>query len=309
MSTPSTPFASGRPWRPRNVTSRSRADSRSAAHPAASVVPRRIARAEQQLHVAARAVGVDARDRAARRRIVSSGGSVVDALVGRPARTAGGRRSRWAAARGSGGSPGRPDRREARDRVADARERRGEGARRTGAAGWSKSLSAGPSSTILPAYITSTRSQVVPSTDRSWLISSRPRPSSLHQVGEHVEHLRLHHHVERGRRLVGDDQLRPAGQRHARSSPAASGRRTAGAGTPWRALAGSPTCSSSSPTRAAACALLTDGSCSTDRLGDLVADLLHRVERVQGALEDHRRLGPAQRAQLTPAHASGRRCR
>ena len=34
------------------------------------------------------------------------------------------------------------------------------------------------------------------------------------QLLEHVEDLRLHHHVERRRRLVGHDQLRPAGQGH-----------------------------------------------------------------------------------------------
>ena len=34
------------------------------------------------------------------------------------------------------------------------------------------------------------------------------------QVHQQVEHLRLDGHVERGRRLVGDQQLRPAGERH-----------------------------------------------------------------------------------------------
>ena len=72
----------------------------------------------------------------------------------------------------------------------------------------------GPSSTTRPAYITASRSQVVPSTDRSWLITSRPSAEVADQRGEQVQHLRLHHHVQRRGRLVGDDQPRAAGQRH-----------------------------------------------------------------------------------------------
>ena len=41
-----------------------------------------------------------------------------------------------------------------------------------------------------------------------------PDPALAHQVGQHAEHLRLHHHVEGGGRLVGHDQLGVAGQRH-----------------------------------------------------------------------------------------------
>ena len=39
-----------------------------------------------------------------------------------------------------------------------------------------------------------------------------------------------------------------------------------------------------------------------DRLGDLVADALHRVEGVQRALEDDGGLRPAHRAKLAPVH-------
>ena len=52
------------------------------------------------------------------------------------------------------------------------------------------------------------------STERSWLISIIPTPRSRTRSDEHVQHLGLHHHVERGGRLVGDDQLGSAGQRH-----------------------------------------------------------------------------------------------
>ena len=39
-------------------------------------------------------------------------------------------------------------------------------------------------------------------------------PSLALQLAQQVEDLRLDRHVERGRRLVGDQQLRLAGQRH-----------------------------------------------------------------------------------------------
>ena len=55
-----------------------------------------------------------------------------------------------------------------------------------------------------------TRSAITP---RSWLISSSPMPPSAHQLGDQVEHLALHGHVERGGGLVGDQQVGPAGQR------------------------------------------------------------------------------------------------
>ena len=42
----------------------------------------------------------------------------------------------------------------------------------------------------------------------------QPDAQLADQLGEQVEDLRLHHHVERGGRLVGDDQPRLAGQRH-----------------------------------------------------------------------------------------------
>ncbi len=69
----------------------------------------------------------------------------------------------------------------------------------------------GPVSTSRPAYITAIRSQVDASTDRSWLIMISEIPRLADQLGEQVEDLRLHDHVERRRRLVGDHQV--AGRR------------------------------------------------------------------------------------------------
>ena len=45
-------------------------------------------------------------------------------------------------------------------------------------------------------------------TARSWLMNSVAKPNSLLQLGEQLEHARLHRDVERARRLVGDEQLR-----------------------------------------------------------------------------------------------------
>ena len=39
-----------------------------------------------------------------------------------------------------------------------------------------------------------------------------------------------------------------------------------------------------------------------DRFGDLLADGLHRVQGVHGALENHGGLGPANRPYATPRH-------
>ena len=104
-------------------------------------------------------------------------------------------------------------RRVARRRVADPRERRGQRVR-VGVQRAAEDLVGGPCSTTRPAYITAIRSQRSASTDRSWLMISSPTPSSRDQPLEHVAAPGLHHHVEGGRRLVGDDQPRPAGQRH-----------------------------------------------------------------------------------------------
>ena len=43
---------------------------------------------------------------------------------------------------------------------------------------------------------------------------TRPDSELLDQLREQVEDLGLHHHVEGGGRLVGDDELRAAGERH-----------------------------------------------------------------------------------------------
>ena len=75
------------------------------------------------------------------------------------------------------------------------------------------------SSTIRPAYMTTTRSQTSAMTPRSCEISRIAVFSLLPHVEHQVQHLRLDGHVERRRRLVGDQQLRIAGHRHGDHHP------------------------------------------------------------------------------------------
>ena len=56
--------------------------------------------------------------------------------------------------------------------------------------------------------MTATRSHTWRTTAMLWAIRSMRQPEPLAQVLEQVEHRRLHRDVERGDRLVGDEQLR-----------------------------------------------------------------------------------------------------
>ena len=64
-----------------------------------------------------------------------------------------------------------------------------------------------------PRYITTTSSQRYSTTERSCAMNSMVRPKALLQVLDQIEHLRLHRHVERRDRLVGDDEVRLDGER------------------------------------------------------------------------------------------------
>ena len=83
-----------------------------------------------------------------------------------------------------------------------------------GCCGSRKTADFGPSSTTPPAYMTMTRS-ASPATDAHVVRDEQDRRAvvalqPLHQL----EDLRLDRHVERGRRLVGDQQRRVARERH-----------------------------------------------------------------------------------------------
>ena len=132
-----------------------------------------------------------------------------------------------------------------------------------------------------PAYISATRC-AMPRDDAEVVRDQQQAHALLAlQVAQQVEDLLLDRHVERGGRLVGDQEVGLGGQRRSRSSRAASGRRSCGTGTSsMRALG----LGDADALRAIRCALARAAAPRSvgvrlDRLDDLVADLHHRIER------------------------------
>ena len=76
-------------------------------------------------------------------------------------------------------------------------------------------------STTKPAYITLIRWVIPATTPRSWVMRMRAVPVSCRQPLEDLEDLGLDRHVEGGRRLVGDEQLRLEGEGHGDHHPLA----------------------------------------------------------------------------------------
>ena len=74
--------------------------------------------------------------------------------------------------------------------------------------------STGPCSTILPSFITQTVSAILRTMPRSWVMNSIAMPSRVCMSLSSFEDLRLHGDVERGGRLVGDQQVGLVGERH-----------------------------------------------------------------------------------------------
>ena len=118
------------------------------------------------------------------------------------------------------------------------------------------------------------------------------------QLAEQAENLRLDRDVERGRRLVGDQQLRLAGERHRDHCPLAhpagelvrvvlQAHLRARDPDPVEQLAG-----------AALGLLLAHVEVRLERLADLPADGQHRVQARHRVLEDHRDVLAADRAKL-----------
>ena len=116
------------------------------------------------------------------------------------------------------------------------------------------------------------------------------------EVAQQFQNLRLHGDVERGGRLVGDQELRPADQRRRDHHALAHA-----AGELVRIVVDAPL------RRGDADAaqhldgprprlLLADVGVDAQRLGDLVADGKHRIERAHRLLKDHRDAAAADRA-------------
>ena len=112
------------------------------------------------------------------------------------------------------------------------------------------------------------------------------QPEPLLQVGEQVEHRRLHRDVERRHRLVGDQHLGLERQRAGDRRRAGAGRRRTGAGCASSALGGRPTRSISSRQRAST---WLGGTSLWARSSSPSAwrTVMPRVERRVRVLEDH----------------------
>ena len=82
------------------------------------------------------------------------------------------------------------------------------------AARWRRARPSGPSSTMRPAYITQTRSATSATTPMSCVISTIAEPKSRAELADQRQDLRLDRHVERRRRLVRDQQVGVARERH-----------------------------------------------------------------------------------------------
>ncbi len=123
-----------------------------------------------------------------------------------------------------------------------------------------------------------------------WLFCSRV---------QQLEDLALDRHVERGRRLVGDQQLGLAGQRHRDHHPLllAAGELVRIGAEPALRPPGMPTSLSSASARSQA-ARRDSPHVLDQRLDELLADGEHRVQRAHRVLEDAGDLLAAERLQL-----------
>ena len=155
-----------------------------------------------------------------------------------------------------------------------------------------------PLSTSWPRSITPTRCVKRRTRLRSWVMNSSAMPISRCSVVEQREDLRLDRDVERGRRLVGDQQLRLAGERHRdHRALALAARELVRKGVDAPLRLGDAGAREQLDRRARACAAAA-ALVQLEHLGDLVADRVERVQRGHRLLEDHRDLAAADAAHL-----------
>ena len=127
--------------------------------------------------------------------------------------------------------------------------------------------------------------------------------NSLCRRLDQLEDLRLDGHVERGRRLVGDQQLRVVGQRHRdHRALAHAARELVRVGVGALARLGDAD-QREHLDRPVPRLRLRDVAVRAHALGDLRADLVEGVQRGQRVLEDHRDLVAADRAQVVLGRA------
>ena len=141
-------------------------------------------------------------------------------------------------------------------------------------------------------------------TPRSCVMSSSDRSKRALHLAQQVEDLRLHGDVERGRRLVGDDQRRLAGQRHRHhhALPHAARQLVRVVVDALSRDRRSARRRSSSTARSRA-SRRRGQAVHDQRLADLLADAHHRVERRHRFLEDQADAGARARAHLLLARA------
>ena len=156
-----------------------------------------------------------------------------------------------------------------------------------------------------PAYITATRRQTLATRPRSWLIIRMAVPRSAHRFAHQLDDLRLHGHVERGGRLVGDQEIRPAGERDGdhHALPHAAGKLV-------RVILHPPLGCGDADARQRLDRQLVGfppvlALVQHEHLGDLPADRRDRIERRHRLLEDHGDAIAAQRALLGRRKAAG----
>ena len=177
-----------------------------------------------------------------------------------------------------------------------------------GCSGLRAAARAGAGSTISPAYMIAIRS-ANSMQQREVVRDEEHREAEVAlQILDLLEDLALHDDVERGRRLVHDQELGLERERHRDDHALAHAAgelvrdtRARGAGRCRRARA--------APRRARARAL-RDALVRLHHVDELVADAHHGVERVHRALEDHRDVPPAVRRSsfaLLPTRSSPRK--
>ena len=155
-----------------------------------------------------------------------------------------------------------------------------------------------PFSTTTPAYITAMRSQTCAATPRLCVTSRIDSPRRCAQVEQQAEDLCLDGHIEGRRRLVGDEQLGAARQRHGDADPlphpAAQPVRV---GVQHAAVVGETDRAQGLPRRIGRLPAVHFAVEARITSVQLVADGEHRVQRGERVLEDHRHA----RAPQTPA--------
>ena len=143
-------------------------------------------------------------------------------------------------------------------------------------------------------------------TPRSCVISTIAIPSSSRSRREQLEDLRLDGHVERGRRLVGDQQPGLVRERHrdhrALAHPARVLVRVAVDAPPRLGDPDEPEQLDRPLARRRLRHVLVDA----DRLDDLAADAVEGVQRGQRVLEDHRDRGRRARARSSSSLSGSR---